>query len=350
MRKVVFLLLVAVNAAVALRAQADEAGDAAADGAVPKSLETAPPAGEIQSLCCRSSAWTVEADALWLQPAHGNGVTLGRTFDVANGNTVDTLFSNDAGFDMQAGTRFRLLWQRDACTAWEGVYFGMQTWDGGSAITPDLAVAGTLADSPFTQTDKLVGGFDQGLGFHSTARLNSVEINRRRLFDHNCGASIEWLTGLRYIQWDESLTLDGLNSLPPAFEELDVRCQNQMVGLQIGAELRRNWDRWYLTAEGKAALMANIYRQRRSNMNSSGVCSRMHIPRSRRSTTTTAADAWPGPWISRSWPRFRLANISQPAADINCSISPDWPRRRRSSAALTEEATSSCTAQWPASS
>jgi hypothetical protein len=271
MQRVVFVLLVAVNAAAALQAQADESGDAVADGAVSTSRETAPPAAAIESLCCRPSAFTVDVDTLCLQPARGNGVTLGRTFDVTNGNTLETLSSNDAGFDMQAGLRFRLLWQRDACTAWEGVYFGMQTWDGGSSITPDFAVAGTLADSPWTQTDKLVGGFDQSLSFHSMARLNNVEINRRRLLDCNCGASIEWLAGLRYIQWDESLTLDGLNSLPPAFEELEVRCQNQMVGPQIGAEVRRNWDHWYLTVEGKAALMANIYRQRRSNMNSSGV-------------------------------------------------------------------------------
>jgi len=220
---------------------------------------------------CRASRWAVGADVLWLERSGGNGVTLGRTFNVATGDTVDTLSGRDAGYSMQAGGRFRLLYQPDDCTAWEAVYFGMQTWSGGSSVTPDLFVAGTLADSPWPQTDKLVVGFDQSLAFHSTSRLNNVEINRRRELGGNDCASIHWLVGLRYVQWDESFALDGLNSLPAAFEEIGVLCHNQMVGPQIGGNLRRTWNRWQLAVEEKAGLLADTFQQRRSNLNSSGV-------------------------------------------------------------------------------
>ena len=59
--------------------------------------------------------------------------------------------------------------------------------------------------------------------------------------------------------------------MPPAIKEIDAHTHNHLVGSQIGGELRRDWERLHLGLEGKAGLFANIFEQRRSNLNSTGV-------------------------------------------------------------------------------
>jgi hypothetical protein len=271
MRGQLFLVVTVAGFYAGVAAKAEEAGCASTDDSVVGyATATCAAAGGGRMCLCPPIPCTVEADVLWLQRSAGNGALLGRTFNVPNGATIDTLASGDATYGMQAGTRFRLLVPCDDCATVEGIYFGMQMWNGGSSVTPNVA-ARSLADSPWTQTDKILGGFDQSLAFHSTSRLNNAEINFRQVLGTNNGETIRWLAGLRYVQWDESLALDGINALPTAFEEIEVSCHNQMFGPQLGAEVRRAWDRWTLSVEGKAALLVNVFQQYRSNGNSSGV-------------------------------------------------------------------------------
>ena len=227
---------------VARQVQADDANSIGATGISSAGTQATCDANGCISgfdAACNPPVWSFAADALWLQRTPGSGTQLGRTFVVATGDTVNQLSSSEADYSMQAGTRFRLLYHTNECTTWEAVYFGMQTWNGGNSVTPDLIGAGTLADSPYTQADKLVGGFDESLAFHSTSRLHSVEINCCRDLASNDVASLRWLAGLRHVQWDEAIALSGLNSLPAAFEEIDVACHNQLVGPQIGFDLQR---------------------------------------------------------------------------------------------------------------
>ena len=126
------------------------------------------------SCCCCLPAWTIRADAIWLARSAGNDVYLGQTFAVAGGETADALFSDDADFPMSHGMRFQVAYHVDRKTTWEAIYFGLHCWSGGRTLLPNLE-AGTLAESPWTQTDKLIGGFDTGLGFQ-----NRVAAEQRR--------------------------------------------------------------------------------------------------------------------------------------------------------------------------
>ena len=199
MHQRVFLLFLLL-CFVARPVKADDGHSGGTTGTSSSRAQTTCDADRSSSGCddaCKPPVWSFAADALWLQRTAGNGAQLGRTFNVATGDTVDQLSSSDADYSMQAGTRFRVLYHSDEVTTWEAVYFGMQTWNGGNSVTPDLTGAGTLADSPYTQTDKLVGGFDESLAFHSTSRLHNVEINCRQDFASNDVAAIHWLAGVR---------------------------------------------------------------------------------------------------------------------------------------------------------
>jgi len=228
--------------------------------------------------CCSTafhvSAWTVDADALWLRPSSGENMILGRVFDVSSGTTVSTLSSGDATYPMQAGARFRLAFRVDEETRWEATYYGLQNFSAGRAIKPDV-LAGQIATSPWTQSDQQpfgIGGFDGGLSFQDTARLHNVELNRQRQWINDSPWSVGGRIGIRYFQWDESCQLSGANSFPwPVYEEIDVRSGNHLVGPQFGVELERRWDRLDLRLDGQAGLFANFVRQTRWNGNSSGV-------------------------------------------------------------------------------
>jgi hypothetical protein len=212
---------------------------------------------------------TADIDVLWLQPAY-QGTQLGRTFVVASGATIDTLSSKDNDTAIEPGARLRLVIQSCTGDALEAVYFGLQYWSGGRTLSADPA-AGILAGSPWTQTDKLVGGFDESLGFQLTSRLNNVEINFLRAAPDVDRWSLDLLGGVRYVKWDEVLGLEGVNTLPAAVEQIDVSCHNQLIGPQIGGQLQRSGEHFQVTLEGKIGLMLNCFQSRRSNLDSTGV-------------------------------------------------------------------------------
>jgi len=266
-RVVAFAFLASLLCLTVVRAEEDTAqtdGAYARDSCADDSACTAPSA----------SIWTADADALWLRPISGENLTLGRILDVSSGTTVSTLSSGDATYAMQAGVRFRLAFQFDEQTRWEAVYFGLQNWSASQAIKPDVA-AGQLATSPWTQSDQQpfgIGGFDGGLSFQISSRLQNVELNSQYQWVDDRPWSMGTRIGVRYLEWDESLQLSGSNSFPwPVYEEIDVRSGNHLVGPQFGIELQRRWDRFQLCLDGKAGLFANFVRQSRWNGNSTGV-------------------------------------------------------------------------------
>jgi hypothetical protein len=269
-RVVSFAFLASLLCLTAVRAQEDAADTAQTD----KTCERETVADDCGRTACSAWIWTAGADALWLQPSTGDNVLLGRTFDVFSGATVNTLSSGDAAYAMQPGVRFRLALQVDEETRWEATYFGLQNWSAGQAIMPDIA-AGQLATSPWTQSDQPpfgIGGFDGGLRFQISSRLENVELNRQHQWIDDCLWSVGTRIGIRYLQWDESLQFSGSNTFPfPVYEEIDVRSGNHLLGPQFGIELQRRWDRFQLCLDGQAGLLANFVGQSRWNGKSSGV-------------------------------------------------------------------------------
>jgi hypothetical protein len=214
--------------------------------------------------------WSVQVDALGLyRSTFGTNVFLGQTSLGGTGPAIDTLNANDGSFGIQPGLRLALSMRIDEQFSYEILYFGLQNWSASQSIQAD-PTAGTLATSPYTQSDKLIGGFDQGLGYTYTSQLQNAEFNGRRLFTNGpwtAGA----LVGFRYFQWTETLSLSGTDRFYGLTENLNSHTNNYLVGLQAGGDLRRDWKRFSLGMTGKAGLYANFMQMSQSNLNSTGI-------------------------------------------------------------------------------
>ena len=220
---------------------------------------------------CAAPTWTVGIDLLALQPT-AKQVMLGETFNVASGTPIDQLSSTDGDSALEPGMRLRLVFHSCEGDSLEAVYYGLQFWSGGRTLMPNVA-GGALAFSSFLQTDQPgsgIGGFDTSLGFQFASRLNNVEFNYRTPEPGPGDWSLDLLAGVRYVQWDEALSLTGVDSFAGT-EKVDIDCHNQLVGPQIGGQIQHSWDRFQLSLEGKAGLMLNCFQIRRSNLSSSGV-------------------------------------------------------------------------------
>lgn len=249
------------------------AGSLASTPANPAGPGILPPAdlnGMLPCDSCQRLPLTAAADAMWLRRDYKH-VVLGQLSPRAGGQAVDTLASDDVNPDLSVGVRVQ-LGVRTACdVAWEGTYFGLQSWFAARTITADPVGAGTLATSPWTQTDTLLGGFqgfNKSLGYIDFAQLENAEFNRRRLWVDNERGSLQTLIGFRYTEVDNTLNLQGVDSVPNAFENINIECHNYMLGPQIGAELQRRFGRIEVGVAVKGGLMANLIKQRRSNLNS----------------------------------------------------------------------------------
>ncbi len=264
--------------------------DDAASGSYP-SLPNASPYGTWQSPASSSSStatplsdqdlangklsnragivWSVQVDALGLFRSAGSTTFLGQTSLGGLGPAIDTLNANDVSFGIQPGLRLALGMRIDEQISYEILYFGLQNWSASSSIQAD-PIAGTLATSPYTQTDKLIGGFDQGLGYTYRSQLQNAEFNGRRLF--NSGPwTASALAGFRYFQWTETLSLTGTDQFYGVTENLNSHTNNYLVGGQIGGDLRRDWKRFSFGMTGKAGLYANFMQMSQSNLNSTGI-------------------------------------------------------------------------------
>ena len=213
--------------------------------------------------------WRFQADAIGLMRSAGPGVNVGQTIVAPGGTLVDTLNANSAPFSIQPGMRLALSMRVDDQISWQAVYFGLQNWSGSNSILAN-AGRGIVATSPYTQADKVLGGFDTSLGYSYRSRLNNVELNRFRLLGENCDWSISTLAGFRYFQWNESFTLTGVDRFFGVTENVNSSSNNYLVGGQVGADVRRNWSRFSLDMIGKAGLYANFIQQSKSNLDTTG--------------------------------------------------------------------------------
>ncbi len=152
------------------------------------------------------------------------------------------------------------------------IYWGLQQWSVGRTIFGDPVGESILAFSPWTQTDALIGGFDNTLGYTYKSQVNNLEINERvMLTQRDPYHSLAWLWGFRYFQLSDSFTLSGSDDFTGDYENINWKTQNELLGLQAGLQWTRGWDRFQIVSEGKAGLFANFYNQKGNNLNSSGV-------------------------------------------------------------------------------
>lgn len=216
------------------------------------------------------SRWTFSADILVLHRSIGTDNYLGGVYSLATGATVANLTAGDNGFSFQPGLRFKLGFRVNDAISWEAVYFGLQNWNTGHTLYANPIGAGTVADSYYTQSDWIIGGFGTSLGYYYSSSLNNFELNRLHHRDGYGGWKWATLVGFRYLNWSEHFDLNGYDGYYNVWENINVHTSNNLVGGQLGLQTEWNRNRFHLEMTGKAALAANFGYISASNLNSSG--------------------------------------------------------------------------------
>ena len=119
-----------------------------------------------------------------------------------------------------------------------------------------------LAHSPWLQTSKLIGGFDNELGYTYQSQVANVELNQRlKLFAVDPYRGVFLAVGLsiflsvrRFLADRIRHQLSGVRNAPLADEE-------HLLGGQLGLQWTWGWDRVQFTTEVKGGLFANVYSQ-----------------------------------------------------------------------------------------
>lgn len=219
--------------------------------------------------------WIFAADALLLERSVGSNVPLGYTADTGVGPpalATDTLYSGDELFNYETGVRLQLGRRFTDDIAVDAVYWGLQQWSVGRSIYGDPFGETVGANSPWTQTDKYIGYFDNFLGYTYKSTANNFELNERIMLGQSDPYhSLAWLWGFRYFNLNDNFTLSGSDLYTGDYENINWKTQNELAGLQLGLQWTKGWDRFQLVTEGKAGLFANFYNQKGNNLNSSGV-------------------------------------------------------------------------------
>jgi len=230
----------------------------------------------VDALPAAASHWMFSAEAIWLQRVDSTSVILGNTvtdYGSGLGYVTDILTSTDVDFSLDSGVRLEAGYRFNDHNSLEATYFGIQQASVGRTIYGDPVGNTVLAYSPWTQTDAIIGGFDNSLGYTYGSRVNNAEINQRLVLATGPTWSLAGLWGVRFIQVADRFNLNGTDLSTGDFENIDIRTANDMLGPQIGAAWSSYWSRFELSTEVKGCLMANFNSASYSNLNSSGVIS-----------------------------------------------------------------------------
>lgn len=222
------------------------------------------------------SHWMFSAEAIWLERVDYNTVILGNTvtdYGSGLGYVTDILTSTDVAFPLDSGVRLQAGYRFNEGNSLEMTYFGLQQVSVGRTIYGDPVGNTVLAYSPWTQTDALIGGFDNSLGYTYGSRVNNAEINQRIVAGAGPSWNLAGLWGVRFVQVADRFNLNGSDLSTGDFENLDIRTTNNLLGPQIGVAWSSYLNRLELTSELKGALLANFSSASFSNLNSSGVIS-----------------------------------------------------------------------------
>ena len=208
-----------------------------------------------QDSCC-GTTWFVSSNALILTRDNPN--RFWTTFET-NNNPNQLMNTKDAEADWAGGAEIRVgRWCCPDCegrSGWEVVYFGIKL--DGFASLRDPANELSTPINLNTQTGTVDIGTRPAADFFDNSRehriwreneIHNIEVNflREELISSR-STQVTWLAGVRYFRFDESVifgAVAGASAITPGAEfgnnggvdeaYLDIRCENNLVGFQIG--------------------------------------------------------------------------------------------------------------------
>lgn len=195
---------------------------------------------------CRPGAkWAIQADALVLW----RGDFASQTF-LVDDIGVPALDASNVRTPAAAGPRIGILRSLGCGRAIEGNYFNVGGIEGQTSTTglgtPYTAVG--LADLPFNDI--------QSGQYITRGQIKSAEVNYR----WGQGSRIVWLTGFRWIEWNETGSVDYefFNPLPFGNGNVQAQVGNDLYGGQFGGQFWfLDWGKWQMNAIGKAGAYGN---------------------------------------------------------------------------------------------
>lgn len=199
--------------------------------------------------CQKGCQWAMQAEALvlWRNNIEGQPLLAGTDGSIA-------LDAGDVRTAAAAGPRIGILRSLGCGRAIEGNYFnvgGIQ----GSTATDGLGAPYTpigLADVRFADIESAE--------YTTRGQIKSAELNYRWCQ----GRRIIWLTGFRWVEWNETATIDMQGSSgADSPNNLQANVGNDLYGGQFGCRLKF-WDlgKWQVGAVGKAGVFGNTAYQR----------------------------------------------------------------------------------------
>jgi hypothetical protein len=199
--------------------------------------------------CQKGCQWAMQAEALvlWRNNIEGQPLLAGTDGSIA-------LDAGDVRTAAAAGPRIGILRNLGCGRAIEGNYFnvgGIQ----GSTATDGLGAPYTpigLADVRFADIESAE--------YTTRGQIKSAELNYRWCQ----GRRIIWLTGFRWVEWNETATIDMQGSSgADSPNNLQANVGNDLYGGQFGCRLKF-WDlgKWQVGAVGKAGVFGNTAYQR----------------------------------------------------------------------------------------
>ena len=242
----------------------------------------------------RSGRWNVHEDVVLLTRTTARGEPLSVTNDNTSVTSIlmrDVFLANDTGsFRFEPGTRMTLglLMGRDAKNrdhSLEFTFLGLNQWQTSASATNPAGLALVTPLDPNVHVSKLFGITVANLipGFVGTshvyrygADLRSFELNVRmqdRLgrdqmvytpdgrWTRHATPRRNWsfLGGMRYINYDEAFAFDSVDTLNPGnMGSLDIDAQNDLFGLQVGAEWTEQFETWSWGLRSKFGSFVNF--------------------------------------------------------------------------------------------
>ncbi len=213
--------------------------------------------------CRDCPAWAVQVDALMLW----QGGIPSRPLFRENDGFATVLDANDLQTPVTIDPRYAILYHVDDCRSLEVNYFNLWGFEG-EAVTP-------LTDGGYAMRDLAgltFGSLDEARAA-SQASIKSLEFNLRR----RGWGGIEWLTGFRWVEWNQQLLLADTFQPDSGSDLFDVSTVNNLYGWQWGGDMMlwNRGDRLRVNGVAKAGVYYNhqaaqrtVYLTNRSDQNS----------------------------------------------------------------------------------
>lgn len=208
----------------------------------------------------------LQVEALWLIRDRTDRRLLSERSSQADPATpIQTLTTNSFDFQFAPGLKVLVGKPLDESHSVEVNYFGLNNWFQREtvSITTDTNLE-EQTQSPFLGTT-IVNGQQQ---FAYDSMLNNVELNLRREAAVSEYRMLSWLVGFRYLSLNESFSavneqvqlVDPMGQFIGTLSDERGRAQtyNNLIGLQVGADLTEAFGPMILGIHGTAGAYANL--------------------------------------------------------------------------------------------